>query len=224
MTRVGVRVAWFGVVVAFAACSGKTTRDVESEEAGSGGGGAGSDDTGGTSSNSEAGSTETPSETGGRPATGGSPSAGGDRATGGRVSTGGTATGGTPQGEAGDGGTTSASGGRSSGAAGQEPNDTGGVASTGGASGTAGATGNLFGCGPVSCVEGKSYCYNYTPGTPTQQARAECKRLPEDCSDCDCLCPPTTPDGQCSGASDDPSASCLCGGETGKLVISCVGS
>jgi hypothetical protein len=76
----------------------------------------------------------------------------------------------------------------------------------------------------MSCVEGKSYCYNYTPGTPGQAARTECKRLTEDCDDCACLCPATTPDGQCSGPSGDVSVSCLCGGEPGKIVISCFGS
>jgi hypothetical protein len=167
------------VVVAFAACSGKTTDgDDESRE---------------------------PSETGGRTATGGVTS------------------GGTPAGDAGDGGRASPTGGNP-GASGAEPGDTGGRASTGGESGTGGAAVSLFGCGSMSCVEGKSYCYNYTSGTPGQQARVECKRLTEECSDCACLCPVVTPDGQCSGLSDNPSAACLCGGETGKIVISCFGS
>jgi hypothetical protein len=211
MTRARVGVAWLGTVIAFAACSGKTTNDSDPMEG-------------------DAGSTELPSETGGT-ASGGTTSGGttsGGRASGGTTSggraSGGRASGGTPTADAGDGGQASPNGGGDSGASGADTGNTGGVASTGGESGTGGASVSLFGCGSMSCVEGKSYCYNFTPGTPGQATHTECKRLTEECSDCACLCPATTPDGQCSGPSGDASVSCLCGGEPGKIVISCFGS
>lgn len=223
MKREAWGAAWLGVLVAFAACSGKTTNNDEFTDAGSGGsaeepseprtggtdaGGAeaGGTDTGGRSAagGSEVGGTDTSgTDTGGRPA------AGGAVATGGRtVSAGGDAT---------------STGGNSEPIGGADPGAAGADTGTGGDPSSGGESGALFGCGPFNCVEGKSYCYNFTPGNPSQASRAECKRLTEDCSDCACLCPSTQPDGQCSVGGGDASGSCLCGGEPGKIVISCFG-